>query len=181
MTWLRTKCATNLQDSDPDLLVRGTDPQIRIRTKKSQIHNTAYNYFYTCKCEIEICILVWTMKSPYFSLKIRLLITDFLSDPVLDLDFFQIGIRIRNVYFGSGSDPDPSKSFGATLQIFSLSWLVWTREKVKGITVHKAGSKYQHDRLYLQPINSDKHLPQSPFTGKFFRWRHLLRYRIVSI
>ncbi len=25
---------------------------------------------------------------------------------------------------------------------------------------------------YLQSINSDKHLSQSPFTGKFFRWRH---------
>jgi hypothetical protein len=41
---LRTKCAINLQDSDPDLLVRGTDPWIWIRIKKSQIHNTAYNY-----------------------------------------------------------------------------------------------------------------------------------------
>ncbi len=40
----------------------------------------------------------------------------------------------------------------------------WTREKVRGATVHKAGSKYQH----LQFINSDKHLPQSPFTSQFF-------------
>ncbi len=28
--------------------------------------------------------------------------------------------------------------------------------------------KYLHDWLYLQPINSDKHLPQSPFAGYFF-------------
>ncbi len=44
MTWLRTSCAINLQDSDSDPLVRGTDPRIRIRTKKSRIHNTVYNY-----------------------------------------------------------------------------------------------------------------------------------------
>ncbi len=45
VTWLRTRCAINLQDSDPDPLVRGTDPRIRILTKKSRIHNTAHNYF----------------------------------------------------------------------------------------------------------------------------------------
>ncbi len=39
MTWLRTRCATNLQDSYPDPLVRDTDRRIRIRTKKSKIHN----------------------------------------------------------------------------------------------------------------------------------------------
>ncbi len=33
----------------------------------------------------------------------------------------------------------------------------------------KLGRKYQHDWLYLQSINSDKHLPRSPFTGQFFR------------
>jgi hypothetical protein len=47
-----------------------------------------------------------------------------------------------------------------------------TREKVRWATVHKAGSKYQHDWMYLQCINSDIHLPQSPFTGQFFRSRH---------
>ncbi len=36
----------------------------------------------------------------------------------------------------------------------------------RGATVHKAGSKIP-DWLCLQPINSDTHLPQSPFTGKF--------------
>ncbi len=44
----------------------------------------------------------------------------------------------------------------------------WAREKVRGATVHKAGSKYQNDSLYLQSINSDKHLPPYHFTGKFF-------------
>jgi hypothetical protein len=32
-----------------------------------------------------------------------------------------------------------------------------TREKVREAIVYKAGGKYQHDRLYLQSINSFKH------------------------
>ncbi len=44
----------------------------------------------------------------------------------------------------------------------------WTKEKVRGVTVHKMGRKYQQDWLHLQSINSDKHLPQSPFTDQFF-------------
>jgi hypothetical protein len=31
-----------------------------------------------------------------------------------------------------------------------------TREKVRWATVHKAGRKYQHDRMYLESINSIK-------------------------
>ncbi len=31
-------------DPEPDQLVRGTDPRIRIRTKMSRIHNTAEVY-----------------------------------------------------------------------------------------------------------------------------------------
>ncbi len=42
----------------------------------------------------------------------------------------------------------------------------WTREKGRGQQFTKLGRKYQHD------------LPQSPFTGQFFRWRHLA---LVSI
>ncbi len=30
------------------------------------------------------------------------------------------------------------------------------------------GRKNKHDWLYLKSINSNKHLPQRPFTGKFF-------------
>ncbi len=33
----------------------------------------------------------------------------------------------------------------------------------------KLSRKYQHGLLYLQSINSDKHLPQSPFKGHFFQ------------
>jgi hypothetical protein len=40
-----------------------------------------------------------------------------------------------------------------------------TRGKVRGVLVHKLGRKYQHDWLYLQSINSDIHLPRSPFIG----------------
>jgi hypothetical protein len=32
----------------------------------------------------------------------------------------------------------------------------------------KLDRKYQHDWMYLQSTNSDKHLPQSPFTGQIF-------------
>jgi hypothetical protein len=32
----------------------------------------------------------------------------------------------------------------------------------------KLSWKYQHDWLYLQSMNSDKNLPQSPFIGQFF-------------
>jgi hypothetical protein len=38
----------------------------------------------------------------------------------------------------------------------------------EGQQLKKARSKIQHDGVYLQVINSDKHLPQSPFLGKFF-------------
>jgi hypothetical protein len=41
------------------------------------------------------------MKLPFFGLNVRLLFTDL------------FWIRIQNVYFGSGSDPDPAKSFGS--------------------------------------------------------------------
>jgi hypothetical protein len=36
----------------------------------------------------------------------------------------------------------------------------------------KLGRKYQHDLLYLQSINFDKHLPQSPITGQFYLGWH---------
>ena len=41
------------------------------------------------------------MNLPYFGLNVRLLFTDLFR------------IWIRNIYFGSGSDPDPAKSFGS--------------------------------------------------------------------
>jgi hypothetical protein len=44
------------------------------------------------------------------------------------------------------------------------------------VQIAQMGWKYQHDWMYtrnwLQSINSDKHLAQSPFTDLFFRWRH---------
>jgi hypothetical protein len=54
----------------------------------------------------------------------------------------------------------------------------WTRGKVRWATFHKAGSKIP-TWLTVSPVkNSDKHLPQSPFTGQFFRWWH---FALVSI
>ncbi len=46
----------------------------------------------------------------------------------------------------------------------------WTREKVRGATIHKAGSKIP-TLLTVSPVYiqySHKHLPQSPFSGQFF-------------
>ncbi len=40
--------------------------------------------------------------------------------------------------------------------------------RLEGQQFTKMGRKYQNDWLYLQSINSDKHLPQSPFTGQLF-------------
>ena len=59
------------------------------------------------------------LKLPFFDLKIRPLFTDFFRIRFrirfriqIWIRFrIQIRIRIRNVYFGSGSDPDPAKSF----------------------------------------------------------------------
>ncbi len=39
---------------------------------------------------------------------------------------------------------------------------------MEGQQFTKLSQKYQHDWLHLQYTNSDKHLPQSPFTDKFF-------------
>jgi hypothetical protein len=45
---------------------------------------------------------------------------------------------------------------------------IYTKEKVRGAMVHKAGSKIP-SLLTVSPVyNSDKKLPQSLFTGKFF-------------
>jgi hypothetical protein len=42
------------------------------------------------------------------------------------------------------------------------------RARLEGQQLTKLGGKYQHDGLYLQSIKSDKHLPESFFTGHFF-------------
>ncbi len=46
--------------------------------------------------------------------------------------------------------------------------------RLEGQQFTKLGRKYQHDWLYLQSINSDKHLPQSPCTGNFFLYDDFL-------
>jgi hypothetical protein len=43
------------------------------------------------------------------------------------------------------------------------------KRRLEGQQFTKLGKKYQHMiEMYLQSINSDKHLLQSPCTGKFF-------------
>jgi hypothetical protein len=43
------------------------------------------------------------------------------------------------------------------------------QEKIlEGQQFTKLGRKYQHDLMYLQSINTYKHLPLSLFTGQFF-------------
>ncbi len=46
----------------------------------------------------------------------------------------------------------------------------WTREKVRGATVHKAGSRNTNmTDCISSPKTLKKHLPQSPFTGQFLK------------
>ncbi len=52
--------------------------------------------------------------------------------------------------------------------------------RLEGQQSTKLGRKYQHDRLYLQSINSDKYLPQSSFTGQFFRLRHFASVSVYT-
>ncbi len=47
-----------------------------------------------------------------------------------------------------------------------VSRRVATERRIEGQQFTKLGRK--HDWLYLQSIKSDKHLPQSPFTGQYF-------------
>jgi hypothetical protein len=44
----------------------------------------------------------------------------------------------------------------------------------------KRGRQYQHQWLYLQSINSAKHLPQSPFAGQFFSVDDILLWCLYS-
>jgi hypothetical protein len=41
-------------------------------------------------------------------------------------------------------------------------------ERLEGQQFTRLGRTYQHDLLYLKSINSDIHLPQSPFPGPLF-------------
>jgi len=57
------------------------------------------------------------MKLPYFGLNVRLLLKDLFRIRIRIQSRIRIRIRIQiriqNVYFGSGSDPNPAKSFGS--------------------------------------------------------------------
>ncbi len=51
--------------------------------------------------------------------------------------------------------------------------------RLEGQQFTKLGRKYQHDLLYLQSINFDKHLPQSPFPGQYFYFA-LVSVQLIS-
>ncbi len=53
------------------------------------------------------------MKPPYFSLNIRLFFLINFGSGFESGSEIRIRNRIQNVYFGSGPDPDPAKSFGS--------------------------------------------------------------------
>jgi hypothetical protein len=56
-----------------------------------------------------------------------------------------------------------------TTLIHTWKWgWVEPKRRLEGQQFIKLGRIYQHDWLYLQSINSDKHLLQSPFPSQFF-------------
>ncbi len=86
---------------------------------------------------------------------------------------------LQNVVSNRTQNTPPPPSH--TLSVYTLIRGRGRGERVepeRRLEFTKLARKYQHDWLYLQSINSDKHLPQSSFTGLFFRWRH---FALVSI
>ncbi len=87
---------------------------------------------------------------------------------------------LRQVFI-SAWGPEPQTSPPYTLLcifIYSTSIFLHTgkgeggrvepERRLEGQQLTKLIRKYQHDWLYLQSINSDKHLPQKQFTCQFF-------------
>ncbi len=62
------KVRINLPDSDPDPLVRGTDPQIRILAKKSWIHNTSHNYLLKFSTVLRLFLLLVNLKYAHITI-----------------------------------------------------------------------------------------------------------------
>ncbi len=112
VTWLRTSSTINLQDLVPDQLERCTDLRIRIRTKMSRIHNTAYNY-------LKMWSMYNRMKLPYLGLKTRLLFTDFFRIQFSYIAMQRIYKQIRTPTTGS-------VGYGTYRYIFhiSITWLI---------------------------------------------------------
>ncbi len=90
------------------------------------------------------------MKPPYFSLNIRLLFPDLFRIRIR----IRIRNRIRNVYFVSGSDPVPAKSFGslririrntAKKVIVKVSYKIcsrgWSQSRRKYLRLRGAGAE----------------------------------------
>jgi hypothetical protein len=74
-----------------------------------------------------------------------------------------------SVYLSEAQNPIPLFPLTHCMSVYSI--LIHTRKGGRGRVIPerrgegqqftKSGRKYQHDCLYLQSINSDKHLPQS--------------------
>ncbi len=65
-------------------------------------------------------------------------------------------------------------SFTHSIRVYNTDWegggggRVEPERRLEEQQFTKLDRKYQHDCMYLQSINSDKPLPQSPFTGQYF-------------
>jgi hypothetical protein len=95
------------------------------------------------------------IKLPYFGLKIRLLVTDF--------------FRIRNVYFGSGSDR--AKSFGSfRIRIRNTAGncnSIWVRIRSDILGIRSTSDKL----MGFQPIHEGRHRPVKICKHTyFFEW-----------
>ncbi len=82
-------------------------------------------------------------------------------DPMLEMTIIShhVHSRVDSNKFTTGNPTPESTLFP------SQGLWIWPQ-------IPRLGWKYQYDWLYLQSLNSDKHLPHSPFTGQILRWRH---------
>ncbi len=90
---------------------------------------------------------------------------------VLNLVRYRV-LNFCKIWSPTGLNTPPSQR----LSVFTVLWhrvggggggRVESERSLEGQQFTQLGRKYQHEWLYLQSINSDKHLPQSPLTGQF--------------
>ncbi len=178
---------------------KGTLRQVFICPKRPPLLMTPYPPLHTVTfCPYTRDIFAETRTDNIYCLKIFTKLVTFVSDTFFGSGNFSREIRILAVWHmagvvAAGNQDIPGKTrtylgnqdipvYVYAVYLFTPVRGGWGRvqpqRKVRGATVQKLGRKCRHDWLYLQYINYDKHLPQSPFTGKFFRWRH---FALVSM
>ncbi len=82
---------------------------------------------------------------------------------------FVAGVHLSETHAEPGTLPPTHTVHVYTVYLFTQEWgreRVEPERRLEGQQFTKLGRKYQHDWLHLQSLNSDKHLPQSPFTGQ---------------